>query len=43
MITGIKHVLKSKANKEHLLKAMENVEKGNLVDVDLDEYQKSSI
>ncbi|NES99225.1 MAG: hypothetical protein F6K61_01360 [Sphaerospermopsis sp. SIO1G1] len=37
------YLLKSKANKEHLLKAIENVEKGNLIDVDLDEYEKSSI
>ncbi len=37
------YLLKSKANKEHLLKAIENVEKRNLIYVDLDEYEKSSI
>ncbi|NET69806.1 MAG: hypothetical protein F6K62_01765 [Sphaerospermopsis sp. SIO1G2] len=37
------YLLNSKANKEHLLKAIENVEKGNLIDVDLDEYAKSRI
>ena len=37
------YLLKSKSNKEHLLKAIENVEKGNLIYVDLDEYEKSSI
>jgi antitoxin YefM len=37
------YLLKSEANKQHLLKAMENVDKGNLIYVDLDEYEKSSI
>jgi antitoxin YefM len=37
------YLLKSKSNKEHLLKAIENVEKGNLIYVDLDEYEKSSL
>ncbi|MDD1416344.1 hypothetical protein MEN41_17510 [Dolichospermum sp. ST_con] len=37
------YLLKSKSNKEHLLKAIENVEKGNLIYVDLDEYEKSGI
>ncbi|MBW4674137.1 MAG: hypothetical protein KME52_08975 [Desmonostoc geniculatum HA4340-LM1] len=34
------YLLKSETNKKHLLKALENVEKGNLIYVDLDEYEK---
>ncbi|MBW4610315.1 MAG: hypothetical protein KME22_24655 [Hassallia sp. WJT32-NPBG1] len=37
------YLLKSEANKKHLLKAIENVDKGNLIYVDLDEYEKSRI
>jgi len=37
------YLLKSEANKKHLLKAIKNVEKGNLIYIDLDEYEKSSI
>ncbi len=37
------YLMKSATNKQHLLKAIENVEKGNLIYVDLDEYQKSCI
>ena len=37
------YLLKSEPNKKHLLKAIENVAKGNLTYVDLDEYEKSSI
>lgn len=37
------YLLQSTANKKHLLQAIENVEKGNLIYVDLDEYEKSSI
>ncbi|MCV3213256.1 hypothetical protein OGM63_06910 [Plectonema radiosum NIES-515] len=37
------YLMKSEANKKHLLKAMENVDKGNLIYVDLDEYEKSRI
>jgi antitoxin YefM len=33
------YLLKSEANKKHLLKAMENVDKKNLIYVDLDEYE----
>ncbi|WP_318781226.1 type II toxin-antitoxin system Phd/YefM family antitoxin [Amazonocrinis nigriterrae] len=37
------YLLKSKSNKKHLLKAVENVEKRNLIYVDLDEYEKSCL
>ncbi|MBD2501437.1 type II toxin-antitoxin system Phd/YefM family antitoxin [Anabaena azotica] len=37
------YLMKSEANKKHLLQAVENVEKGNLIYVDLDEYEKSRI
>ncbi|WP_414542521.1 hypothetical protein [Nostoc sp. CCY0012] len=37
------YLLKSEANKQHLLKALENVEKGNLIYVDLEEYEKDCI
>jgi antitoxin YefM len=37
------YLLKSETNKKHLLTALENVDKGNLIYVDLDEYEKSSI
>ncbi|MEH1842543.1 MAG: hypothetical protein V7L20_28385 [Nostoc sp.] len=37
------YLLKSQTNKKHLFKALENVEKGNLVYVDLDEYEKSCL
>jgi antitoxin YefM len=37
------YLLKSEANKKHLLKALENVEQGNLIYVDLDEYEKGSV
>ncbi|MBW4448014.1 MAG: hypothetical protein KME38_14390 [Spirirestis rafaelensis WJT71-NPBG6] len=33
------YLLKSEANKKYLLKAMENVDKGNLIYVYLDEYE----
>ncbi|MBW4598077.1 MAG: hypothetical protein KME29_00285 [Calothrix sp. FI2-JRJ7] len=34
------YLFKSEANKARLLKAIENVEKGNLIYVDLDEFEK---
>jgi antitoxin YefM len=37
------YLIQSEANKKHLFKAIENVGKGNLIYVDLDEYEKSSI
>lgn len=37
------YILKSEANKKHLLQALENVNKGNLIYVDLDEHEKNSI
>lgn len=37
------YLFKSELNKKNLLEALENVDKGNLIYVDLDEYEKSSI
>ncbi|WP_445635575.1 AbrB family transcriptional regulator [Nostoc sp. DSM 114161] len=37
------YLLKSETNKNHLLKAVENVKAGNLIYVDLDEYEKSCL
>ncbi|NJL10062.1 MAG: hypothetical protein HC908_07520 [Calothrix sp. SM1_7_51] len=37
------YLLKSEANKKHLLNAIDNVNKGNLIYVDLDKYQESRI
>ncbi|MEH1942982.1 MAG: hypothetical protein V7L01_22555 [Nostoc sp.] len=37
------YLLKSETNKNHLLKALENVAAGNLIYVDLDEYEKSCL
>ncbi|MEH1972126.1 MAG: hypothetical protein V7L02_02655 [Nostoc sp.] len=34
------YLLKLEINKKHLLKALENVEKGNLIFANLDEYEK---
>jgi antitoxin YefM len=40
---GTTYLLKSEPNKKHLLEAIENVKQGNLIYVDLDEYEKSSV
>ncbi|MEH2000724.1 MAG: hypothetical protein V7L00_18590 [Nostoc sp.] len=37
------YLLKSETNKKYLLKALENVKEGNLIYVDLDEYEKSCL
>ncbi|MBD0386611.1 MAG: hypothetical protein ICV54_08800 [Nostoc sp. C3-bin3] len=37
------YLLKSETNKKHLLTALENVEAGNLIYIDLDEYEKSCL
>lgn len=37
------YLIKSETNKKHLLKALENVEQGNLIYVDLDEDEKGSV
>ncbi|MEH2112866.1 hypothetical protein [Nostoc sp.] len=37
------YLLKSETNKKHLLKALENVEKGNLIYFNLDEYEKNCL
>ncbi|MEI1377107.1 hypothetical protein PQG02_10575 [Nostoc sp. UHCC 0926] len=34
------YLLKSETNKKHPLKALENVEKGNIIFVKLDKYEK---
>lgn len=35
------YLLRSQANKKHLLDALENVKQGQVISVDLDEYEKS--
>lgn len=35
------YLFSSQANKEHLLDALENVKQGQVISVDLDEYEKS--
>lgn len=35
------YLLKSEANKKQLIKALENANQGNLIEIDLDEYEKN--
>ncbi|ACK66546.1 conserved hypothetical protein [Rippkaea orientalis PCC 8801] len=35
------YLLQSEANKKQLLKSLENANQGNLIEVDLDEYEKN--
>ncbi len=37
------YLLKSKANKKHLMEAIENVKQGNLIEVDLNELEKNLV
>ena len=37
------YLLKSEANKKRLLEGIKNVEQGNLIYVDLEEYEKNSL
>ena len=37
------YLLSSETNKNRLLNAIENVEKGNIIYVDIDEYAKNSV
>jgi antitoxin YefM len=37
------YLLKSEANKKHLLKALDNVKKGNLIEVNIDDLEKNFI
>jgi antitoxin YefM len=37
------YLLKSEANKKHLIQALENVKQGKLIYVDLDEYEKNRV
>ncbi len=37
------YLLKSEANKKHLIQALENVKQGKLIYVDMDEYEKTRV